>query len=148
MNLLKYFCRKRELSPDHIGKYSLDKHGYVDLSNQRIDCSYLANKYIRCNFYKSLFAHSDTIYRIEGKAFIDSLFCGTIFKAAAEHGNKFYNCIFDSVNFKEAIIGYGSSCYTNCTFTTWISKLRVLNIVLLSAKWKMFGLEEDSPPIL
>lgn len=116
MNLLKYFCRKRELSPDHIGKYSLDKHGYVDLSNQRIDCSYLANKYIRCNFYKSLFAHSDTIYRIEGKAFIDSLFCGTIFKAAAEHGNKFYNCIFDSVNFKEAIIGYGSSCYTNCTF--------------------------------
>lgn len=116
VNLLKYFCRKRELSPDHIGKYSLDKHGYVDLSNQRIDCSYLANKYIRCNFYKSLFAHSDTIYRIEGKAFIDSLFCGTIFKAAAEHGNKFYNCIFDSVNFKEAIIGYGSSCYTNCTF--------------------------------
>ena len=63
-----------------------------------------------------MFAHSDTIYRIEGKAFIDSLFCGTIFKAAAEHGNKFYNCIFDSVNFKEAIIGYGSSCYTNCTF--------------------------------
>lgn len=116
MNLLNFFKRERELSPTNKGTYSLDRHGYLDLSNQSIDCSKLAGKYIKCNFSKSIFADTNTIYWIKGKIFIDSIFFKTIFNVLADHGNTFYNCVFESVNFKNAIIGYDSSCYTNCTF--------------------------------
>lgn len=116
MNLLNYFKRERDLPPTHMGMYSLDEQGYLDLSNQFINCSKFVSKYIKCNFSKSIFADTNTIYWIKGKVFIDSIFYKTIFNALADHGNKFYNCVFESINFKNAIIGYDSSCYTNCTF--------------------------------
>lgn len=116
MNLLHYFNRKRKLSPDHIGAFSLDKQRYVDLSRQRIDSSILADKYIRCNFSESSFAYSNTIYWIENKTFVDSVFHRTIFGAIAEHGNQFYDCVFESINFKEAVLGYDASEYNNCIF--------------------------------
>ena len=52
MNLLHYFNKKRELSPSNRKEYSLNEHGYVDLKNQFIDSSDLANKYeklVRCH---------------------------------------------------------------------------------------------------
>lgn len=116
MNLLNYFKRKRILSPKFLGDHSLGKDEYVDLSNQTIDCSKLACKFIKCNFTKSEFAHSNSIYRIENKVFVDCIFNETIFRAVADHGNKFHNCTFESINLKNAIMGYDSSCYTNCTF--------------------------------
>lgn len=116
MNILNYFNKKREISPKNTGGYSLNNLGYIDLSNQYIDSSTLADKYIKCNFSQSLFAHTNTIYWIEDKVFIDSIFYKTVFKTVAEHGNKFYNCTFESINFKNAILGYDSSCYTNCCF--------------------------------
>lgn len=116
MNLLNYFKRKRILSPKFLRNHSLDKDEYVDLSNQTIDCSKLAYKFIKCNFTKSEFAHSNSIYWIENKVFVDCIFNETIFRAVADHGNKFQNCTFESINFKNAIMGYDSSCYTNCTF--------------------------------
>lgn len=116
MNLLHYFNKKRELSPSNRKEYSLNEHGYVDLKNQFIDSSDLANKYEKCDFSKSSFAHSNRIYWIENRIFINSIFYKTIFRALAEHGNEFYSCMFENINFKNAIIGYDSSCYTYCTF--------------------------------
>lgn len=116
MNLLKYFNRKRDISPNNSGEYSLNEHGYINLSNQLIDSSDLARKYEKCDFSKSVFAHTDRIYWIENRIFIDSIFYKTVFKVLAEHGNKFYSCIFEDINFKHAILGYDSSCYTNCVF--------------------------------
>ena len=116
MNLLHYFNKKRELSPSNRKEYSLNEHGYVDLNNQFIDSSDLANKYEKCDFSKSSFAHSNRIYWIENRIFINSIFYKTIFRALAEHGNEFYSCMFENINFKNAIIGYDSSCYTYCTF--------------------------------
>lgn len=116
MNLLQYFNKKRKLSPDHIGAFSLDKQRYVDLSRQRIDCSKLSDKYLRCNFAESSFTHSNTIYWIGNKTFIDSIFHRTKFGAAAEHGNQFYGCVFEAINLKEAILGYNASLYSNCIF--------------------------------
>lgn len=51
MNLLHYFNKKRELSPSNRKEYSLNEHGYVDLKNQFIDSSDLANKYEKCRFF-------------------------------------------------------------------------------------------------
>lgn len=116
MNLLNYFNKKRELSPNNRKEYPLNEHGYVDLGNQFIDSSDLANKYEKCDFSKSSFAHSNRIYWIENRMFIRSIFYKTIFRALAEHGNDFYSCLFEDINFKNAIIGYDSSCYINCTF--------------------------------
>lgn len=116
MNLLHYFNKKRELSPSNRKEYSLNEHGYVDLKNQFIDSSDLANKYEKCDFSKSSFAHSNRIYWIENRIFINSIFYKTIFRALSEHGNEFYSCMFENINFKNAIIGYDSSCYTYCTF--------------------------------
>lgn len=118
MSLLNYFFSEKRcvLSPENMGGYSLNKNGFVDLSEQSIDCSKLANKYIKCDFSKSLFALSNTIYWIEDKIFIDSIFYKTVFKAIAEHGNTFRSCTFKDVNFKAAILGYDSSCYINCNF--------------------------------
>ena len=109
MNLLNYFNKKRELSPNNRKEYHLNEHGYVDLGNQFIDSSDLANKYEKCDFSKSSFAHSNRIYWIENRMFINSIFYKTIFRALAEHGNEFYSCLFEDINFKNAIIGYDSS---------------------------------------
>ena len=100
MNLLHYFNKKRELSPSNRKEYSLNEHGYVDLKNQFIDSSDLANKYEKCDFSKSSFAHSNRIYWIENRIFINSIFYKTIFRALAEHGNEFYSCMFENINFK------------------------------------------------
>ena len=53
MNLLNYFNKKRELSPNNRKEYPLNEHGYVDLGNQFIDSSDLANKYEKCDFSKN-----------------------------------------------------------------------------------------------
>lgn len=118
MNLFSHFAlfRRKELSPNHIGIHSANSHGYVDLSNQFLDSYKSIHKFIKCDFSNSSFMGSNAIYWIKDKTFIDSIFSKTTFNALAEHGNQFYNCIFENVNFKNAILGYDSSCYTNCTF--------------------------------
>lgn len=116
MNLLDYFNKRRELSPSNRKEYSLDEHGYVDLKNLFIDSSDFARKYEKCDFSKSSFAHSNRIYWIENRKFINSIFYKTIFRALAEHGNEFYSCLFEDIDLRNAILGYDSSYYTNCTF--------------------------------
>lgn len=106
----------KELSPNHIGKYSLDNQGYVVLQGQIIKDIKHIQKFTKCNFSNSSFMTSNIIYWIKNKSFIDSIFSKTSFNALAEHGNKFHNCIFEYINFKSAILGYDSSLYTNCTF--------------------------------
>lgn len=113
-NLL--YGRKRVLSPENNSGHTLNEDGYVDLSNQLIDCSKLAHKYIKCDFSKSSFARGNTIYWIENKVFVDSLFSRTAFNAIAEHGNVFQNCTFRNINFKDAVLGYDSSRYIGCCF--------------------------------
>ena len=117
-NWFHQFCffRLKELSPNHTGAYSLDSQGYVDLRGQEIKHLGRVHKFIKCDFSNSSFMASNAIYWIKGKTFIDSTFSKTTFNALAEHGNKFYNCSFENINFKNAILGYDSSCYTNCTF--------------------------------
>ena len=110
------YGRKRILSPENNCRYPLNKDGYVDLSNQFIDCSKLAHKYIKCDFSKSLFAHRNTIYWLENKVFVGSLFSRTAFNAIAEHGNVFQNCTFKDISFRNAILGYDSSRYISCRF--------------------------------
>lgn len=73
------YGRKRILSPESNCGYPLNKDGYVDLSNQLIDCSKLAHKYSKCDFSKSSFAHGNTIYWLENKVFVDSFFSKTAF---------------------------------------------------------------------
>ncbi len=110
------YGRKRILSPESNCRYPLNKDGYVDLSNQFIDCSKLACKYIKCDFSKSSFARGNTIHWIENKVFVDSLFSKTAFNAIAEHGNAFQNCTFGNTSFKDAVLGYNSSRYIGCSF--------------------------------
>lgn len=107
---------KRVLSPENNCGHPLNKDGYVDLSNQFIDCSKLAQKCSKCDFSKSSFARGNAIYWLKDKVFADSLFARTIFNAIAEHGNVFQNCTFKDINFRDAVLGYDSSRYIGCRF--------------------------------
>ena len=108
--------KKKELSPNHKRMYPLDNQGHVDLCGKFIKSIKHIHKFIKCDFSNSSFATSNAIYWIKNKTFIDSVFSNTTFNALAEHGNKFCCCIFENINFKNTILGYDSSCYTNCVF--------------------------------
>ena len=118
MNIFSYFAifRPKELSPNHVGIYSVNSHGYVDLSGQIVVICKSIRRFIKCDFSNASFKTSNIVYWIKNKTFVDSTFSKTTFNALAEHGNKFHNCVFEDINFKNAILGYNSSCYTNCTF--------------------------------
>ena len=116
MYILLNKSKKKELSPNHKEAFSLDSQGYVNLRGQIMKSIKHIRKFVKCDFSNSAFMISNTIYWIKNKTFIDCIFLETTFNALAEHGNKFYNCVFEDINFKNVILGYDSSCYNNCTF--------------------------------
>lgn len=73
MNLFSHFAlfRRKELSPNHIGIHSANSHGYVDLSNQFLDCYKSIHKFIKCDFSNSSFMDSNAIYWIKDKTAVE-----------------------------------------------------------------------------
>ena len=90
MNIFSYFAifRPKELSPNHVGIYSVNSHGYVDLSGQIVVICKSIRRFIKCDFSNASFKTSNIVYWIKNKTFVDSTFSKTTFNALAEHGNQ------------------------------------------------------------